>query len=71
MAISEVHKKNFETLERATKNGDIALMECTDKKTGSSVNVICAVYQNEGEYVFVPLAKLFNNNPYDELNPPV
>ena len=70
MAIPKGHKNNFETLKKAAVNGDLALMECTDKNTGKKVNVICAVQWENEEYNFIPLAKMFNGNPYEELLPP-
>lgn len=71
MAIQNGYKANFETLKRAAHDGDLALMECADKVTGKTVVVICAVGRGRvaGEYVFSPLAKMFDGNPYDELNP--
>jgi hypothetical protein len=75
MAILEGYKKNFETLQKAADNGDLALMECTDRKTGQIVNVVCAVERHpetpEEEYHMIPLAKMFDGNPYEELNPPM
>ncbi len=73
MAISKGYKSNFETLKRAHNDGRLALMECQDKKTKKKVYVICAVSSDPegGEAVdMVPLAKLFDGNPYGELNPP-
>ena len=70
MTIQEGYVKNFETLKRATNNGDLALMECTDKATGRPVITVCAVQFVEGEYEIVPLAKMFDGNPYEELDPP-
>lgn len=70
MAIPKGYKANFETLKRAFKNGDVALMECTDKVTGKPVYVICTVGRENSEYVMSPVAKMFDGNPYDELNPP-
>lgn len=65
------YKANFETLQRASENGDLALMECTDKVTGKPVMVICAVGRDDdGQYVFSPLAKMFDGNPYEEIDPP-
>jgi len=64
------HKANFETIKRAVRNGDVALMSCTDKDTGEMVPVLCAVELHGGEYEFKPLAKLFNGNPYEEVLPP-
>lgn len=70
MAIAEGYKANFQTLNRAFLNEQVCLMECTDKITKAKVNVICAVNEVEGEYEMVPIAKLFDGNPYDELDPP-
>jgi hypothetical protein len=63
------HKKNFETLRRAVKNGDAALMDCRLRETGESVAVICAV-NSGGDYEFIPLARLFDDDPYQLLDPP-
>jgi Family of unknown function (DUF6117) len=71
MAISEGYKANFETIKRAAGNNDLALMECTDKTTGKPIMVVCAVSTSNGEYVMSPLAKLFDDNPYEELIPPI
>ena len=68
--ITKGYRANFETLERAFKHGDVALMECTDAVTGKPVIAICAVNTVNGEYEFSPLAKMFDGNPYEELNPP-
>lgn len=65
------YRPNFETLQQASDNGDLALLECQDKKTLQKVAVIVAVYlDNEGLYNIVPLAKMFDGDPYKELNPP-
>ncbi len=68
--ITDGYKANFNTLQRAAEAGDIALMECTDTATGKPVMVICATQKRGEEIAFVPLAKLFDGNPYDELDPP-
>lgn len=69
MALKKVDRKNFNTLLDAARAGHLALVECTDKVTGRYVATICAC--NEGaEIEMVPLAKLFDGNPYDELDPP-
>lgn len=70
MAISQSYRQNFETLRRAADSGHLALLECQDKATGKVVNVVVALNRHSGEFQFVPLAKLFDGNPYDELNPP-
>jgi hypothetical protein len=70
MAIATGYRDNFQTLCRAVEDGKICLMECTDKITKAKVNVLCAVNTVNGEYEMVPIAKMFDGNPYDELDPP-
>ena len=64
------HKPNFETLQEAFVNGDVALMECQLKSTGEPVAVVVAVNREGDEFSFVPFAMMFNGNPYEQLNPP-
>jgi hypothetical protein len=67
-----MQKNNFETLCRAIRNDDVALMQCTDAKTGESVAVICVVQMRESEddaIEFIPVARLMEN-PYAEVIPP-
>jgi hypothetical protein len=74
MSIAEGYKTNFETLKLAMKYEDVCLMECTDVATKKPAIVICAVnrpHDDKGEFVMVPIAKMFDGNPYDELEPPV
>ena len=70
MAISAGHKANLETLKAAFEAGDVALLECTDAKTGLPVIALCAVNRVDGEFEFAPFAKMFDGNPYEELMPP-
>lgn len=69
MGIQEGYKKNFQTLIRAAKKDQLSLMECTDVKTGELVVAICAVNEKDESFEFVPIAKMFNGNPYEELSP--
>ena len=64
------YKDNFETLCKAVQNDDVCLSACTDKATGKDVAVVCAVMRDKGDYILIPLAKLFTGNPYEEVNPP-
>lgn len=68
--IQDHHKTNFETLKRAFKNGDVALRECTDTLTGKPIVVICAINVVKAEYEYIPAAKMFDNNPFEELTLP-
>ena len=70
-ALAPGHVANFNNLKRAAINHDLALMQCTDAKTGDAVATICMVNRDaEGNVEFAPVAKLFNSNPYEELLPP-
>ena len=65
------YKHNFETIRAAVRNGGDMIMECIDNGTGKPVIVLCARYiDDEGMIVIVPLAKLFDGNPYEQLTPP-
>lgn len=74
--IAKGYKDNFETLCRAIRNGDVCLMECNDAVTGNPVMVVCAVQRyndpslSEPQLQMMPLAKMFDGNPYEELIPP-
>ena len=74
MSLLPGHKHNFETLRRAVLAGDAALMECQHVDSGETVAVICAVNRHadnpEEEFEFVPVAMLFNDNPYQLVSPP-
>ncbi len=74
MSIPVGHKQNFETLRRAVLAGDVALMECQHATSGETVAVICAVNRHpdepEKKFDFVPVAMMFNDNPYTVVNPP-
>jgi Family of unknown function (DUF6117) len=70
-ALAPGHVANFKPLLKAARNEDLALIQCTDSATGDPVATICMVNQDaEGNVDFVPIAKLFNTNPYEELLPP-
>ena len=63
--------ENFETLKRACTNGDLALLECQEKATGKVVEVVCAMFKDEEDMICaVPLAQMYDENPFELLNPP-
>jgi len=71
MALLSGYRANFETLQRAFQNGDVALMECELATTGEPVAVVCAANRYEdGSVEFAPFAMLFNDNPYEIVIPP-
>jgi len=70
MALSAGYKKNFNTLRRAFRAGDAALLECQSATTGETVAVICAANkQPNGAVEFVPFATMFSGNPYQAVYP--
>jgi hypothetical protein len=68
--IPDHHRRNFETLKRAALDGNLALMECTDAKTGETRIVICAVSQIHDEFTMTPFGHLAEGNPYEAYLPP-
>lgn len=70
--LPEHHQQWFDTLCRAAKNGDLALMLCTDAATGEDRSVISVTQRNEdGSAYFIPLGHLATTeNPFDAYNPP-
>ncbi len=64
------HQSNFETLCRAVREHSVALMECIEAATGKPAYVICMVNHTDEGYEFVPVGKLFDDNPYREFVPP-
>jgi hypothetical protein len=64
------HAPNLETIKRAARGNDLALMECVLNSTGERVAVLCAVARQGGEYNFSPFAVMMNGNPYEMLTPP-
>ena len=67
MAIPDQQKKNFEALRLAFARNEACLVEGVDKKTGETVDLICAVGQestSEGPMItFTPLAEMSRDNP--------
>lgn len=63
-------RANFETLRRACKAGDLALVSAR-KLDGTPTAIVCAMQPNEdGTISPIPLAYQFSGNPYDELQDP-
>jgi len=70
MAIAKGHQANFDTMLKAAKNGNLALAECTDAKTGKPVITVCMMSRVGNEMQMTPVAKMFDGNPFHELMPP-
>jgi len=70
MAIPESTIENFRTLQRAMENGNIGLLEVTDKKTGEVMDAIVAMHTEDGMVCMTPFAVMFRENPFDRLLAP-
>lgn len=73
--IPEGVRDNFETLRKAFLNGDVALLQCTDRVTGMPAYLVCAVNidaaaeDGESPYQFVPMA-VMDHELYVRMSPP-
>lgn len=70
MAIPDHIRRNFETMVAAAKAGDLALVECRDAKNGEIRHVMCAVGNQDDEYVLTPFGHLAPDNPFEAYIPP-
>lgn len=68
--VVEGHAPNLETIIKAAKRGDLALMECKRVSDGKIVAVLCCVGRQGNEYIFAPMAEMFEDNPYEQWLPP-
>lgn len=68
--LTDNEKQVLATINRASGNSNLVVLECTDKKNGERAPVLCAVQFDGKMYEFVPLARLFTGNPDDEVLPP-
>lgn len=70
MALRKGDKANYETLLRAAKSGDLALISAIRKADGAKVALVCAVNRDDEDYQFVPLAVMVEGNPYEAFEDP-
>ena len=63
------HENNLQTIIKAAKNDDLILIHVR-QKSGNYVTVLAATNRVGNNIDIVPLAKLFDGNPYEELEPP-
>lgn len=70
MAIPDHARANFDTLLRAARDRNLALMECLDAETREPRYVLCAVGRSDGDFVFTPFGHLAPDNAYDAYLPP-
>lgn len=68
--ISKKARMLFSEVCDAVHANELCLAECTDRRTGKKVSVICAATTKNGIIHLRPLARLFSGNPYNEVAPP-
>ena len=68
--ISKKARLLFDNVCAAAHEHELCLAECTDRRTGKKVNVICRVENVDGVVTMKPLGKLFRGNPFNEVTPP-
>ena len=68
--ISKKARLLFDNVCAAAHEHELCLAECTDRRTGKKVNVLCATSTEGGVVRMQPLARLFSGNPYNEVVPP-
>lgn len=61
---------NFDTLKRAVRNRDLALVSARVRATGEPVAVLAAVTFDGQEYQIIPLAMQIPGDPYEYLADP-
>jgi len=64
MAIPDHARANFQTLLRAARDGNLALLECADAVTGAPRYVICAVGRDGADFTMTPFGHLADADPY-------
>lgn len=74
MSISPRDHQTFGQIVRALANDALVMVACVDKKTGEPVTCLCAAVAKTGtvpkspaDVQFIPLARLFQEDPSDEL----
>jgi len=70
MPLNEAEKANFETLQGAFEDGNVALLETTRIDDGSRAVLLCAIGYVDEEYLFTPFAEMVDGNPYEIYTPP-
>lgn len=62
---------NLSTIIAAAKNDDLCVMRTTRRNNGKPVTLLCAATRDEdGAVVLVPMAEMFDGNPYVMYDPP-
>ena len=70
-ALTEGYRHNFDTLERAWRHGDVALVSAIRKADQAPVALVCAMQQNDDDTITpVPFAVMCEGNPFEDFEDP-
>lgn len=70
MAIPDAYRTNFDTLLRAARAGNLALLECADAVNGTPRYILCGVGRDGDDYVMTPFGHLADGDPFELYVPP-
>ena len=69
MAVPAGHGANLETIYRAARNSDLAVMEVNRKGSSEPAHLLVAVGRDGDQFNITPLAQLFDGDPYQQFAP--
>lgn len=61
---------NFDTIRRAEKDGNLALVSAIRKSDGKQVALLCAIGFDGKDYLPSPLAVMIDGNPFELFEDP-
>jgi len=68
----KAHKDNFDTLQRAMRDGNLALLSAIRKEDQKPVALVCAISTNTDKtFTPVPLAVMIEDNPFELFEDPI
>lgn len=70
MALTETDRANFNTLSRAIRNGDTALVQSSLTETGEPRSLICVVTRDGKDLLFTPVAVMIWDDPFKLFDDP-
>lgn len=68
--ITTKSRDRFTRLISAASAQQLCLTACKDIRTGKPADVICIAQEINGTHAFIPIARLFRGDPYNEVTLP-
>lgn len=68
--ITQKHKEAAMDIMHGCDKDELCLVECKSRMTGEMVTVLCAHFEKGDGMAITPLAKMFDGDPHDEVEPP-